>query len=318
MNTQNGTHHFLKCTDFSAAEAARVIAMAAQLKAGRGAQRADTLEGQTWALIFQKASTRTRVSFEVGIHELGGHPMVLDQGKTQMGRGETIEDTAKVLSRYIHGLVVRCYEQSLLEELAAHGSIPVVNALTDAYHPCQIYADILTLTEQWGGRAGDVAPLAGRKLVFYGDCSSNMAHSWILGGTLFGMEIVLSGPERYQPEAFVDTDLQRAQLPKTYRYEADPHKAAAGADVIYTDVWVSMGDEAEREARLQAMTPYQVNAAIMAAAKPEAVFMHCLPAHEGEEVGADVYRSAQSIVYDQAENRLHCQKAILTALTRGL
>lgn len=306
--------HFLKTTDFSRESLGEALELAARLKAERGKSTYKPLDGQTWALLFHKSSTRTRVSFEVGIHELGGHAMILDQQRMQTGRGETVSDTAKVLSRYIHGIIIRTFDHGFVEEFAACGSIPVVNALTDTLHPCQIVSDLLTLSERWGTPGSLLDSLGGRKLVFYGDCASNMAHSWILGGAMAGMKIVLCGPPGFGPDPLVDTLLEQAGLPRTYSFTSDPIEAATGADAVYTDVWVSMGDEEEREERLQAMAPYQVNRKVMAAAAKEAFFLHCLPAHEGEEVSAEVYHGKGSIVFDQAENRLHAQKAILSFL----
>ena len=306
---------FLKTTDLSKAQLGEVLELAAKFKADRGNSGDKPLAGQTWALLFHKSSTRTRISFEVGIHELGGHPMILDQNSMQTGRGETIEDTAKVMSRYVHGIIIRTYEQKFIEDFAEFGTIPVVNALTDALHPCQIVSDQLTLAERWGKPGALLDSLKGRKLVFFGDCASNMAHSWILGGALAGMEIVLCGPEKYAPKPMVDELLKQAGLPKNYTFTSDVQAAAKGADAVYTDVWVSMGDEDERDQRLKEMAPYQVNGQVMAAARPGAFFLHCLPAHEGEEVSTEVYKSAQSIVFDEAENRLHAQKAILSFLS---
>ncbi|NDV62597.1 ornithine carbamoyltransferase [Puniceicoccales bacterium CK1056] len=305
---------FLKTTDLSQAQLGEVLELAARFKANRGDPSTKPLDGQTWALLFHKSSTRTRISFEVGIHELGGHTMILDQNSMQTGRGETVEDTAKVLSRYIHGIIIRTFEHQFIEDIAHFGSIPVVNALTDALHPCQIVSDLLTLAERWGEPGSLLDSLKGRKLVFFGDCASNMAHSWILGGALAGMEIVLCGPEKFAPKPFVNDLLKEAGLEQTYTFTSDVLAAAKAADAVYTDVWVSMGDEDEREQRLQEMAPYQVNASVMGAAKPDAFFLHCLPAHEGEEVSSEVYKSAQSIVFDEAENRLHAQKAILSFL----
>lgn len=311
MNPQS----FLKLTDFDASTLAGLLESAHELKSSRGnPTAAKPLAGQTWALMFHKSSTRTRVSFEVGIHELGGHPMVLDQKQMQTGRGETVEDTAKVLSRYIHGIVIRTFAHSWLEQFTRAASIPVVNGLTDSLHPCQVLTDLFTLAERWGKPGKLWQSLAGRKVVFYGDCASNMAHSWILGAALAGMQITLSGPEGFAPEPIVDQLLADAGLERSYKIDTDPLRAAAGADCVYTDVWVSMGDEEEREKRLAIMQPYQVNAAVMAAAKNDALFLHCLPAHEGEEVSAEVYHSPNSIVFDEAENRLHTQKALLSHL----
>lgn len=311
----NKTPSFLKITDLTREQLAGILELSARLKAERGTSSFKPLAGQTWALLFHKSSTRTRVSFEVGIHELGGHPMILDQNRMQTGRGETVEDTAKVLSRYIHGIIIRTYEHAFVEAFAEAGGIPVINGLTDALHPCQVLSDMLTLSEAWGSRGQLFASLEGKKLAFFGDCSSNMAHSWILGGASAGMKIALCGPEKHAPARFVEDLLAKAGLAGTFHFTTDPMEAAAGADAIYTDVWVSMGNEEEREQRLVEMAPYQVNAAVMQAAKPEARFLHCLPAHVGEEVASGVYESPQSIVYDQAENRLHAQKAILSFLS---
>lgn len=307
--------HFLKVTDFTREQLGEALELAAELKANRGGSEFKPLAGQTWAMLFHKSSTRTRVSFEVGINELGGHTMILDQQRMQTGRGETVSDTAKVLSRYIHGIIIRTFEHEFVEEFAREGSIPVVNALTDALHPCQIVSDLLSISERIGERGSLLDCLKGRKLAFFGDCASNMAHSWILAGAMTGMEISLSGPAGYAPEPCIDKWLEEAGLPKTYVFTEDATEAARNADVLYTDVWVSMGDEEERERRLAEMAPYQVNEDLMALAHAEAVFMHCLPAHEGEEVSTGVYKSKQSIVFDQAENRLHAQKAILSFLT---
>lgn len=307
--------HFLKVTDFTREQLGEALELAADLKANRGNSDFKPLAGQTWAMLFHKSSTRTRVSFEVGINELGGHTMILDQQRMQTGRGETVSDTAQVLSRYIHGIIIRTFEHEFVEEFAQEGSIPVVNALTDALHPCQIVSDLLSISERIGERGTLLDSLKGRKLAFFGDCASNMAHSWILAGAMTGMEISLSGPAGYAPEPCVDKWLEAAGLPKTYVFTEDANEAARNADVLYTDVWVSMGDEDERERRLAEMAPYQVNENLMSLAHPEAVFMHCLPAHEGEEVSSGVYKSKQSIVFDQAENRLHAQKAILSFLT---
>lgn len=306
---------FLKCSDFNAGEAAAVLEHARILKTDRGNGDHRVLEGQTWALIFQKASTRTRVSFEVGIHELGGHPMYLDQARTQMGRGESTADTARVLSRFVHGIVIRTFGHEIVEELATAGSVPVVNGLTDLLHPCQIYTDVFTLAERWAEPGQPLAEaLKGRKIAYCGDCASNMANSWILGGALFGLEVALAGPARFGPQPEIDQLLTDAGLPKNYRFYENPAEAVAGADMVYTDVWVSMGDETERDLRMSELAPYQVDRALFEKARPEAFFMHCLPAHPGEEVTQEVLDHPRTIVFDQAENRLHVQKAILTQL----
>ena len=311
----NNSNSFLNILDLSRDELAQTLELATRLTAERGHSEWRPLKDQTWALLFHKSSTRTRVSFEVGIHELGGHAMILDQNRMQTGRGETIEDTAKVLSRYLHGLVIRTFEQSIIEEFANKGTIPVVNALTDSFHPCQVVSDLFTISERFGKEGNLLDSLNGRKLVYFGDCASNMAHSLILGGAVAGMEIVLCGPEGFAPDPMVETCLREAGLPVTYVFTTDPGSGAAGADVVYTDVWISMGDEEESDKRLQLMEPYQVNSTVMGNAAESALFMHCLPAHEGQEVSSEVYKGRQSIVFDQAENRLHAQKAILSLLT---
>ena len=306
----------LKLTDLTTDQLGRLLEASWIMKHGRGREGERDLGGQTWALLFHKSSTRTRVSFEVGIHELGGHPMVLDQARMQTGRGETVEDTARVLSRYIHGIIIRTYDHAFLESFAEAGSIPVINALTDNLHPCQVLSDLYTLSERWGSKGQLLQSLAGKKVVFLGDSASNMAHSWILGGALARMKVVLCGPESFAPKPVVDDLLTLAGLPSREHFTSDPAEALAGADAVYTDVWVSMGDEEEKEARLEELKPYQVNAAVMERAKKEAFFLHCLPAHEGEEVSTEVYRGPASIVFDQAENRLHAQKAVLSMLGR--
>ncbi len=306
--------HFLQETDFSRDEVAQLFALARRLKQERG-RHEKPLHGQTWAMIFAKSSTRTRVSFEVGIHELGGNPLFLNKNDIQIGRGETIPDTAKVLARFVHGLIVRTHAQSELAELAAHGGLPVVNALTDFLHPCQIYADAFTAAERWAGPQGDLfASLHGRKVAFLGDTCFNMANSWILGANLFGMKVSLAGPTGYEPAREI-----RAVVEKTggkFHFTTDPREAVAGADIVYTDVWTSMGQESETTERQQRMMPFQVNQKLFDGAKPDAVFMHCLPAHAGEEVTQEVLDHPRCVIFDQAENRLHVQKAILALLAR--
>jgi len=322
--------HFLKETDFTPREAAAVLALARELKQKRGkrghaaAKSASVLQGQSWALIFSKSSTRTRVSFEVGIHELGGNPLFLNKNDIQLGRGESIADTARVLSRMIHGLIVRTYAHSEVEQLAATGNIPVINALTDFLHPCQIYADAFTLAERWApknAKGGELfASLKGRKIAFLGDTACNMANSWILGANLFGMEISLGGPKGFEPSAefnaLLAAESKRLKLPGRYHFTNDPYEAVKNADVVYTDVWVSMGKEAEAAERIKIMSPYSVTAKLFAAAKRDAWFMHCLPAYVGKEVTQEVLDNPRSIVFEEAENRLHAQKAIMATLAR--
>lgn len=309
--------HFLKETDLKPHEAAEVFALAHELKAKRGRHTPPVLQHQTWAMIFSKSSTRTRVSFEVGIHELGGNPLFLNKNDIQLGRGESIEDTAKVLSRFVHGLIVRTYDHAEVERLAAAGSIPVINALTDFLHPCQIYTDAFTMAERWskGSAGGDLlASLKGRKIAFLGDTACNMANSWILGANLFGMKISLAGPKGFEPSAEFNALLEKEGFAGGYEFTTDPFLAVKDADVVYTDVWVSMGKEEETKARIAQMSPYSVTAELFAAAKPDALFMHCLPAHPGEEVQQAVLDNPRSIIFDQAENRLHVQKAIMAVL----
>lgn len=307
--------HFLKETDFAAHELPELFALAQTLKKGRGQpDQPKPLAGQTWALIFSKSSTRTRVSFEVGIHELGGNPLFLNRNDIQLGRGETIEDTAKVLSRFVHGLIVRTFDHSDVERLASAGSVPVINALTDFLHPCQIFADALTMAERWSKGGDLVGSLRGRKIAFLGDTACNMANSWILGANLFGMKISLAGPKEFAPTAEFNALLAKEGFAGGYHFTTDPMEAVRDADVVYTDVWVSMGKEEETAARIKQMRPYAVTAKVFAAAKPDALFMHCLPAHPGEEVDQAVLDNPRSIVFDEAENRLHMQKAILATL----
>ena len=306
-------HHFLKETDFTPEQAQQVFLLAKQFKHDR-LNCPQSLNKQSWGLLFYKSSTRTRISFEVGVNELGGFPIVLDSQNTQIGRGETIADTAKVMSQYLHGLVIRTYGHEIVEGFAKHATMPIVNGLTDFNHPCQLYTDIFTLLERYSPEAMDINALKGRKVVFLGDCASNMANSWIHTAAMFGMEIVLAGPEGFAPTHKIDAVLEADGLAKKYVFTPDAKAAAKDADVLCTDVWVSMGDEAEAAKRKAAMTPYQVNGDLLALAKSDAYFLHCLPAHAGEEVSQEVLDSPQSIIFDEAENRLHAQKAIMAKL----
>jgi ornithine carbamoyltransferase len=310
--------HFLKETDFKPHELGEVFALAREFKAKRGRHVPPVLAGQTWAMIFSKSSTRTRVSFEVGIHELGGNPLFLNKNDIQLGRGESVEDTAKVLSRFVHGLIVRTYDHAEVERLAATGTIPVINALTDFLHPCQIYTDAFTMIERWAKNDDLVGALRGRKIAFLGDTACNMANSWILGANLFGMKISLAGPADFAPGAELKAQLKQEGFPAdSYQFTTDPFEAVKDADVVYTDVWVSMGKEEEKAPRIRQMSPYAVTAKLFAAAKPDALFMHCLPAHPGEEVEQAVLDNPRSIIFDQAENRLHTQKAIMAVLAQS-
>ncbi|EDM74761.1 ArgF [Plesiocystis pacifica SIR-1] len=288
----------------------RVVELAAQIKADPSLA-AGSLAGKSIAMIFAKQSTRTRISFEVGIHQLGAQALALSSGGgtgMQMGRGESIHDTAKVLSRYIDAIVIRTYGQAQVDGLAEHGSVPVINALTDLYHPCQGLADLLTIHEHCGGTKG-------KKLVWVG-AGNNVAHTLLLAGPRAGMDVVCCVPESLPPNAFVVERARRdaAAAGTTIELSSDPVAAVAGANVIYADTWVSMGEEEEAKRLLQLLAPYQVNDALMAAAGEQARFMHCLPAHRNEEVTDSVMDGPQSVVFDQAENRLHAQKALLMLL----
>lgn len=291
----------LTLRDMNAADLVELLKLAADLKKNRCSGEEKTLAGKSIGLIFAKSSTRTRVSFEVGVGELGGRPLYLDQSKMQVGRGETIGDTAQVLSRYLHGIVIRTYKHSDVEELAAKASIPVINALTDDYHPCQILADLLTIQE-YSSR------IEGVKVVFFGDGSSNIANSLMLAAELAGINLTIAAPEAFRPRA----DLL-ASCPNV-TWEIDPLKAAENAQYCYTDVYVSMGFEEERAERMRILMPYQVNMDVIHAAAPDVKVLHCLPAHRGEEISAEVMDSKHSIVFDEAENRLHVQKALMTML----
>ncbi len=297
--------HLLTVEQLSAREITEILKLAREFKKGRGKpKQKQPLKGQTWALIFNKASTRTRVSFEVGIRELGGSSLYLSINDIQMGRGETVADTARVLSRYVHGVVIRTFAQSDLEQFAEAGTIPVINALTDDEHPCQILADLFTVVEKLGS-------LKGKKVVFFGDGACNVSNSWLFGAAKMGMEMWVAAPKEFQPGA---EWVKRAG--GDIHVTEDVSAAAKNADVLYTDVWVSMGKEAEAVDRLKILAPYQVNATVLKKARPGAVVMHCLPAYIGKEITADVFQPHQKTIFDQAENRLHVQKAILTLLAK--
>ena len=291
----------LSVADVSKNDLEKLFALAAKLKKERGQSDYKPLAGKSIGMIFAKASTRTRVSFEVGITELGGYPLYMDQGKMQVGRGESVADTAHVLSRYLHGVVIRTYKHADVEELAAESTMPVINALTDDFHPCQILTDLFTIYEYSG-------KVEGIKLVYVGDGDNNMANSFILAAGLAGVELVIAAPEKYRPNPEL---MQR--FPNVV-WEKDPIKAVENADYIYTDVWVSMGCEDEKAERFETLKSYQVNSALVAAASPDVKILHCLPAHRGEEITAEVLDSDKAIVFDQAENRLHVQKALLSLL----
>ena len=265
-------------------------------------------KGKTLAMMFSKASTRTRVSFETGFHQLGGHAIYLSDRDSQIGRGEPIRDTARVLSRMVDGIMIRTFSHDSVIELAEYSSIPVINGLTDLLHPCQALTDLLTIEEQMGS-------LKGRKLVYVGD-GNNMAHSLMYACAKVGMDMVCASPKGYQPDPMVLKQAREdaVQTGCKISVEEDIAKAVQGADVLYTDVWASMGQEAEREIRLKALHDYQINSELLKAANPGAIVLHCLPAHRGEEITEDVLEGPQSFVWDQAENRLHTQKAIMVLL----
>ena len=300
--------HFLVDTDLSPEEQTEVLDLAAALKADRFSRR--PLAGpQTVGVIFDKTSTRTRVSFAAGVSDLGGNPLVINPGESQLGHKESVADSARVLSRMLSAIVWRTYAQSGLEEMAEHSSVPVVNALTDDYHPCQILADLLTLREHFGD-------VAGRTLVYLGDASNNMANSYLLGCATAGMHVRIAGPEGFLPrEDVVDAARERAaQTGGSVLVTTDAGEALAGADAVVTDTWVSMGQESEKAERCEIFRPYSVTTEAMALAAEHAVFLHCLPAYRGLEVAAEVIDGSASLVWEEAENRLHVQKALLTFL----
>jgi ornithine carbamoyltransferase len=272
----------------------------------RGEYAARPLAGKTLAMIFMKSSTRTRVSFEVGTFQLGGHALFLSPRDVQLGRGEPVADTARVLSRYVDGIMIRTYAHAEVEELARHATVPVINGLTDLLHPCQVLADVLTVRQHLG-------TIDGRKVAWVGD-GNNMANSWLNAAATLGFELALACPEGYDPDPAI---LARAQAATRVSLVRDPREAVDGAHVVNTDVWASMGQEEEQGQRMRAFAGYQVDAALMARAAPDAIFLHCLPAHRGEEVGAEVIDGPQSRVWDEAENRLHAQKAVMAALIGG-
>ena len=293
--------HFLAIPDFSRSELVSLFDLAARMK--RGEYREKPLLGKTLGMIFAKSSTRTRVSFEVGAFQLGGHALFLSSRDIQLGRGEPIRDTARVLSRYLDGIMIRTYDHADVEELARYGSIPVINGLTDLLHPCQVLADLLTVQENLGGWDGKV-------IAWIGD-GNNMANSWINAAGTLGFELRLACPTGYEPNPEI---LQRNGKKARITVTTDPREAARGAHVINTDVWASMGQEEEQEKRARAFQGYMVDDSLMKTADPGAIFLHCLPAHRGEEVAESVIEGKQSRVWDEAENRLHVQKAVMAVL----
>ncbi|MBI5490211.1 MAG: ornithine carbamoyltransferase [Deltaproteobacteria bacterium] len=303
------TRHFLSMYDVTPEEILALVARAKELRAGRGKPGAapTPLAGKTVALIFEKASTRTRVSFEVGVHELGGHPMFVSAKDSQLGRGEPVRDTARVLSRYVHLIMLRTFSQDTLVELAKHGTVPVINGLSDLLHPCQVMSDLQTVAEQKG------EPLDRWRYAWVGD-GNNMANSWLEAAGQLKLDLRLACPAGYRPnEAILAEARRRGGKIQVVERPAD---AIAGADVVNTDVWASMGQEAEAEKRRKAFGGFLVDEAMMAKAGSGAIFLHCLPAHRGEEVSDAVIEGPHSRVWDQAENRLHMQKAIMEFLLR--
>jgi ornithine carbamoyltransferase len=291
--------HLLSIEKLTHSDVKRILANAATMKRERGRHKSMPLNDQSWALIFSKSSTRTRVSFEVGIHELGGRPMFLSAADIQLGRGEPIKDTARVLGRMVHGAVFRTFAQRDVEEFANYSGIPTINALTDEEHPCQILADVFTIEEKLG-------PVAGKVVTFIGDGACNVANSWIFAAAKLGFELRIAAPKSFQPPAAL---LRRADG-KVICTE-DVRAAARGAEVLYTDVWVSMGKEAESARRSKALAKYQINTALVKLARPGALVMHCLPAYRGKEIDEATFEANAQTIFDQAENRLHVQKAIL-------
>jgi ornithine carbamoyltransferase len=294
--------HLLSIESLKPAEILEIVRLAHVLKADRGRENSKPLAGECWGLLFSKSSTRTRVSFEVGIRELGGEALFLSSSEIQLGRGEPIEDTARVLGRMLQGAVIRTFKQSDIETFARLSGIPTINALTDEEHPCQILADLLTIEELRGS-------LDGLKLAFIGDADCNMGRSWIWAAARLGFELRLACPDLYRPPAEL---LARANA--TVTITEDPEEAARGADILYTDVWVSMGKEEEAEHRAAQFARYQINDRVLAAAAPRAHVLHCLPAYRGKEITAEVFEAHANSIFQQAENRLHAQKAVMTLL----
>lgn len=295
--------------DLSVGEVATILDVATKLKRKqKNGEPHEYLRGKTLAMIFSKASTRTRVSFETGFHQLGGHPIYLNSSTSQVGRGEPVRDTARVLSRFVDGIMIRTFSHDSVLELAKYAHVPVINGLTDLLHPCQALTDIFTIQEY-------KEILKGRKLVYVGD-GNNMAHSLMFAAAKVGMNMVCASPKGYQPDPEILQQAQEdaKQTDCTITVEEDLFKAAKGADVLYTDVWTSMGEEAEKEVRQKALGAYQINQELLAVARPDAIVLHCLPAHRGEEITEEVIEGKQSAVFDQAENRLHVQKAIMALL----
>jgi ornithine carbamoyltransferase len=298
--------HLLSIESLSRDEIYAVLELAETKKAARGPGEEKPLDGQCWALIFSKSSTRTRVSFEVGIREMGAQVMFLSAVDIQLGRGEPIEDTARVMGRMLNGAVIRTFEQKDVELFAQHSGIPTINALTDDEHPCQILSDLLTIREKLGG-------VEGRTVGFVGDGACNVAASWIWAAARLDFELRIAAPPHFQPDASL---LKRVETQGRVRVFSDVKEAVHGSDVLYTDVWVSMGKEEESAFRLSQLAGYQINESLVARANPGALVMHCLPAYRGKEITAETFENHAQTLFDQAENRLHAQKAILQILAR--
>jgi ornithine carbamoyltransferase len=296
----NGVHHFLDLSEFSGKKLREILSLASSLKAKRDSDAMRPLAGRKLALIFEKPSTRTRVSFDAAMHELGGHSIVLTGKEMQLGRGETIADTARVLSRYVDAIMIRILNHKQLQELAAHATVPVINGLTKFSHPCQVMADVMTFEEHKGS-------IKGKKVAWTGD-ANNVLTSWVHAAARFEFELNVASPRDFSAKPPVVKWAKESGA--AIRFVRDPEAAVEGADCIVTDTWVSMGDKEARR-RHNILKPYQVNRALMKRAKQDAIFMHCLPAHRGEEVTDEVIDSPQSVVFDEAENRLHAQKGIL-------
>ena len=293
--------HLLKLMDLSSKQILEILNLADQLKfEKKNGITHHLLKGKTLGMIFSKSSTRTRVSFEVGMYDLGGSALFLSSRDLQIGRGEPVQDTARVLSRYLDGIMIRTFEQKEVEDLATYGSIPIINGLTDYCHPCQVLADLMTIREYKGG-------FAGNKLCYIGD-GNNMTNSLIVGGIKTGMEVSVACPKGYEPD---ETLMKWARENGKFTCTDDVLEAAKGADVLYTDVWASMGQEAEAEARKKIFKNYQINANVMSVANEKAMVLHCLPAHREEEITAEVFEAHANEIFDEAENRLHAQKAVL-------
>ena len=300
-------NHLLKLLDLSTEEITGILDLADQLKYERKHNIPHRhLEGQTLGMIFQKSSTRTRVSFETGMYQLGGHALFLSSKDLQIGRGEPVQDTARVLSRFLDGIMIRTFEQKEVEDLAKFGSIPVINGLTDFCHPCQVLADLMTIREKFGS-------FTGLKMCYIGD-GNNMANSLIVGGLKVGMNVAVATPDGYKPDGQV-LEFTKGYADK-FALETDPFMAASGADIVITDTWTSMGEEAEKEERKKVFKDYQVNKQLLAAANAGAMVQHCLPAYRGQEITEEVFEEHADEIFNEAENRLHAQKAVMVKLMK--